>query len=1136
MNRQQVVEFWSKELADHSAWLRGEAIEGVSVPEEIAEGATEQERAVKTWVSAIAGGFPCRFGLRSDSFKGKRVASVGTGPLPLALGFEDCEIVVIDPFVNEYIEAGYPLGAWPERVTYRVGDSGKMPSGLSFDVVLWQANEGLLSVFSEVLGLLGEDGKLYVDVAGVEDEGTLVQYFDSCGVKMVKRGELQESTVWSNDASEMITYLVANHNKEEYVAACIESLLTQTSNRWKCVVLDDCSSDGSVDLIRGMVEGDSRFQVVLNDRNLGYNGTLMRLIDLADTDIVGIVDPDDTIHPECTAHVLSKYDQGVWKGFVYTEVFDCDEQMKFVKKGFSRQLPAGKTVLKDNDVVQHVKTFRRVVYYNTPGYVIDEAVYCEDKDLAYKMEEVVRLHHVPKMLYYYRRGTPGAQNAGEKRAIGRKNLKHTRDKAWSRREMTEWKLESRPAFEAHLEAGKGHCTFVTTPSSLEVLRKIVGTVRRQTYPFWRCVVVWPFGKEDKKIEDIAYELHDDQRFQVVDSVEAVGEVPERIDVDETFEDVHRVEAFAKGERTNNVVINSFWTGGELGRLERLSIRTFLDHGHEYRLYTYGDVGEVPEGTRIMDANKILPQDQVFQHARKGAKGSYSTFSNLFRYKLLLEQGGWWVDTDFICLRSFEELDKRDYVFASERDRKSGDRCTTSGVIRVPSGSEFAKTCFERATEKVKDAENLDWGEIGVFMVRHVVGELGLSEHIVDPEVFCPVDWFHWERLIEPNQSFDFGESYAVHFWNEMWRQDGKDKESDYPASSLYMKLVNQRVTPRTKVEPPSAEIKSVPVEPEEPQSVPSEPKLEEPQVVPGKVIPGVLYIHMDKRYPDMWYQRFEHNAKRFGIAHELVCVFQGKTVDYLIGRVKEGDFLLGRFAHADFDLRKVKPIFHRLARAFKGRTFPDSQTYYLYDEKHKQIEFFNRYRVPTPKTELVVDSTQVQEFMDYHELQFPIVFKGVHGASSENVRMAKKLDEITYPAILQEFCPDNEGTVRLTTIGDRVMGYFRPNGKGDFRSASARVVAPVYPSEFDMKAVTLVSEISRKAGFVTMAYDLVKLRGEWVVLEMSYSYPDTGILKAEVCYTRNKNAFFRRSKKDIYPEDLIMCDLFGIEELDVRSE
>ena len=111
------------------------------------------------------------------------------------------------------------------------------------------------------------------------------------------------------------------------------------------------------------------------------------------------------------------------------------------------------------------------------------------------------------------------------------------------------------------------------------------------------------------------------------------------------------------------VIQSLWIGSELSVLERLSIISFIRNGHEYHLYVYGDVGNVPDEVILKDGNAILPASMIFQYKQQK---SYSGFSNYFRYKLLLEKGGWWADTDMVCLRAFDFAEP--YVFATEMGR------------------------------------------------------------------------------------------------------------------------------------------------------------------------------------------------------------------------------------------------------------------------------------------------------------------------------------------------------------------------------------------------------------------------------------------------------------------------------------
>src|SRR3982751_587646 len=111
-------------------------------------------------------------------------------------------------------------------------------------------------------------------------------------------------------------------------------------------------------------------------------------------------------------------------------------------------------------------------------------------------------------------------------------------------------------------------------------------------------------------------------------------------------------------------IQMLWIGPRLSAMERLSIASFLAHGHPVRLYTYGDVDAIPAGVDHRDGREVLPAASVFTYADGFGKGSYAGFANMFRYKLLLDHGGIWCDTDVVCLKPFDFAAQ--YVIGRER--------------------------------------------------------------------------------------------------------------------------------------------------------------------------------------------------------------------------------------------------------------------------------------------------------------------------------------------------------------------------------------------------------------------------------------------------------------------------------------
>ncbi len=239
-----------------------------------------------------------------------------------------------------------------------------------------------------------------------------------------------------------------------------------------------------------------------------------------------------------------------------------------------------------------------------------------------------------------------------------------------------------------------------------------------------------------------------------------------------------------------IEINSLWIG-TLSNLEVLAINSHLKNGHRFVLWHYDHV-DAPAGTILKNAEEILSRESVFSYQKGPGKGSVSAFSNIFRYKLLVERGGWWADTDVVCLRPFEF--EVPYVFASERqEQHMGLPIPTSCVIKTPANSDALKWCLERALEK--DKTKLVWGEIGPRMLSKSITIHDLEDYVQSPETFCPIDWFDCVTLlgsptqipyILPKESESWG--YGIHLWNEMWRRRDIDKNKVFNPDCLFEHL------------------------------------------------------------------------------------------------------------------------------------------------------------------------------------------------------------------------------------------------------------------------------------------------------------------------------------------------------------
>jgi len=230
----------------------------------------------------------------------------------------------------------------------------------------------------------------------------------------------------------------------------------------------------------------------------------------------------------------------------------------------------------------------------------------------------------------------------------------------------------------------------------------------------------------------------------------------------------------------NKRIQGLWIGPELSVMEQLSIASFLANGHDYHLYVYDDVKNIPRGTEVKDANSVLPSSDIFQYT---GRPSYAGFSNFFRYKLLLEQGGWWADTDTVCLKPFDFPEE--FVFSSEISK--GAEVVNCGAVKAPAGCDAMAYAWEVC--QMKDPGKLVWGETGPRLMAEAVRKFSLERYRQPYQVFCPLGFFEWQKILEPDsEGLLHSNSHAIHLWNEKWREADKNKNARYAEDSIYEQL------------------------------------------------------------------------------------------------------------------------------------------------------------------------------------------------------------------------------------------------------------------------------------------------------------------------------------------------------------
>jgi len=93
-----------------------------------------------------------------------------------------------------------------------------------------------------------------------------------------------------------ISVIMPVYNGEKYLKEAIDSILHQTFDDFELIVINDCSSDSTEEIIQSY--DDCRIRYIKNEKNSGVAATLNRGLDIAEGEYIARMDADDISLPQ----------------------------------------------------------------------------------------------------------------------------------------------------------------------------------------------------------------------------------------------------------------------------------------------------------------------------------------------------------------------------------------------------------------------------------------------------------------------------------------------------------------------------------------------------------------------------------------------------------------------------------------------------------------------------------------------------------------------------------------------------------------------------------------------------------------------------------------------------------------------
>jgi glycosyltransferase involved in cell wall biosynthesis len=128
-----------------------------------------------------------------------------------------------------------------------------------------------------------------------------------------------------------VSFVVPTYNYARFVAEAVDSLLDQDFQALEVIVIDDCSSDNTAEVL-SRYAGDPRVRVIRHETNRGHIRTYNEGLAMATGEFVGLLSADDVcLRRDAVSRQVAIFDRDADVGFVYSALSYVDADRKLLE-------------------------------------------------------------------------------------------------------------------------------------------------------------------------------------------------------------------------------------------------------------------------------------------------------------------------------------------------------------------------------------------------------------------------------------------------------------------------------------------------------------------------------------------------------------------------------------------------------------------------------------------------------------------------------------------------------------------------------------------------------------------------------------------------------------------------------------
>ncbi len=196
----------------------------------------------------------------------------------------------------------------------------------------------------------------------------------------------------------LVSVISGYYNRTKNLKECVQSILDQTYPNFEYIIFDDCSTDGTYELLQEF--DDPRLTLFRTEQNGGFTkGVIQAINQYAKGEYIAIQGAGDFSHPERIAKQVAVLSDKPSVGIVSCNWVDVQaDGSKVSKSRDNKDVVFSKIILHKSIISQGEVMFRRSIYEKAGGY--DPWIeFAQDRDLWIRMRNYCDFYRIPDVLY-----------------------------------------------------------------------------------------------------------------------------------------------------------------------------------------------------------------------------------------------------------------------------------------------------------------------------------------------------------------------------------------------------------------------------------------------------------------------------------------------------------------------------------------------------------------------------------------------------------------------------------------------------------------------------------------------------------------------------------------------------------------